>query len=314
MKIYYDDCFLQHDTGNHPENASRLTTVIDHLKKHPSWETWEHPTWKRAEIADILRVHEQEMLARSQQVAQQGGGPIDADTVVSENSFDVALLASGAAMDATRYVVENSGKKAFCLVRPPGHHATTDQAMGFCLINHIAVAASYATGVLKLKRVLIVDWDVHHGNGTQDIFWHSDSVAFFSMHRYPFYPGSGAADTIGEGEGLGFTKNLPISYGTESEEILETFRQMLRHFAERVKPDLVLLSAGFDAHAEDPVGDLGLATEDFAELTQAVVDVADTWCEGRLASMLEGGYHPQRLAESIEQHLNVLDQSEKASS
>jgi acetoin utilization deacetylase AcuC-like enzyme len=178
--------------------------------------------------------------------------------------------------------------------------------MGFCLFNNIAIAARTAIDELGLDRVLIVDWDVHHGNGTQDVFYTDDQVAFFSMHRWPFYPGTGDKDETGSGQGLGFTKNVPVAFGTPREKILEQFKKDLEAFAEKTKPQLVIISAGFDAHIRDPIGSLELETEDFRTLTKIVQSVADVHAKGRIVSALEGGYHPQRLAESVEVHLDEL--------
>jgi acetoin utilization deacetylase AcuC-like enzyme len=191
-------------------------------------------------------------------------------------------------------------------VRPPGHHALTDQAMGFCLLANAALAARVAIDELGLDRVLIVDWDVHHGNGTQAIFWEDPQVAFFSMHRYPFYPGTGAADETGTGRGLGTTLNLPIMFGTGRQEILSAFTSAVEKLADQNRPQLVIISAGFDAHRLDPVGSLQLESEDFAALASVVRDVAETHAHGRIVSVLEGGYRPQSLAESILAHLQVI--------
>jgi acetoin utilization deacetylase AcuC-like enzyme len=203
-------------------------------------------------------------------------------------------------------VLAGEAKQALCLVRPPGHHALRDAAMGFCLLNNVAIAARHARTVVDVDRVLIVDWDVHHGNGTQAAFWEDSQVAFLSIHRWPFYPGSGAADETGQGAGLGATVNLPVEFGTSRDRYLAQFARALETLAAKFKPQLVLLSAGFDAHREDPVGSLGLETEDFEYLTAAVLDTAAAHCEGRIVSVLEGGYNPQRLAECVEVHLAGL--------
>jgi acetoin utilization deacetylase AcuC-like enzyme len=178
--------------------------------------------------------------------------------------------------------------------------------MGFCLINNVAVAARVAVDEFDLDRVLIVDWDVHHGNGTQDIFYEDPRIGYFSMHRWPFYPGTGAADETGAGAGLGATKNVPVAFGTPRREILASFDHELRRFAERIKPQLVIISAGFDSHAEDPIGSLGLETEDFGEQTRSVLAVAEQYAEGRIVSVLEGGYNPPVLAECVSLHLERL--------
>jgi acetoin utilization deacetylase AcuC-like enzyme len=262
--------------------------------------------------SELARVHTSSYIAEVEQFAAGGGGRFEVDTVVSPPSFDIAKLAAGAACDATRRVIRGEAHNALCLVRPPGHHALPHTAMGFCLFANVAIAARVAIDELGLNRVLIVDWDVHHGNGTQDVFWEVEQVAFFSIHRYPFYPGTGAADETGSGSGLGTTLNLPVKFGTSRRDYLSHFSRELEVFANRLRPELVILSAGFDAHAEDPVGSLGLESEDFAELSHCVLDVAKSHCGGKLVSVLEGGYNPRRLAESVGLHLEVLLQGDKS--
>jgi acetoin utilization deacetylase AcuC-like enzyme len=231
---------------------------------------------------------------------------LEADTVLSAASFDVAKLAAGAVCDAIDRVVAGPDRQALCLLRPPGHHALRDQAMGFCLFNHVAVGARLAIEELKLNRVLIVDWDVHHGNGTQATFWEDPQVAFFSIHRWPFYPGTGDKDETGSGDGLGSTLNLPVEMGTPRKDYLQRFRSELEGFAARHRPELVLVSAGFDAHRDDPVGSLGLETEDYIPLTQTVLDIAHSHAGGRIVSLLEGGYNTGVLAGCVEVHLREL--------
>jgi len=223
----------------------------------------------------------------------------------------VARLAAGAACDAVDRVTSGPHHQALCLVRPPGHHALAQRAMGFCLMNNIAIAASMAAQQCQVDRVLIVDWDVHHGNGTQDIFYEDPRVSFFSIHRWPFYPGTGAGEETGHGLGLGTTHNVPMPFGILRSQYVQVFKAELENFAARIKPELVLISAGFDSHREDPVGSLGLEVEDFVELTNTVLEVARTYANGRLVSVLEGGYHPQRLAECVEVHLQTLLQSDQ---
>ena len=217
-----------------------------------------------------------------------------------------SLLAAGAACDAVRRVLAGEDASALCLVRPPGHHALRRRAMGFCLLGHVAVAARWALDKAGLDRALIVDWDVHHGNGTQDMFYDDPRIGYLSIHRWPFYPGTGAADETGAGSGLGFTRNLPIAFGTPRRDYLAAFADGLAKFAAHVKPQLVLVSAGFDAHAADPIGSLGLETEDFGELTRTVAEIACDHCQGRMVSVLEGGYNPPVLAETIAVHLEQL--------
>jgi len=241
-----------------------------------------------------------------ERAAAEGGGLFEVDTWISTGSPLAARLAAGAAVDAVASVIEGPDRRALCLVRPPGHHARPDDVMGFCLFGNVAVAAADAVHRLELNRVLIVDWDVHHGNGTQEIFYEDPRVAFFSIHRYPFYPGTGAANETGSGRGLGKTRNAPIAFGTSRADYRAAFRSNLEDMADRVRPELIILSAGFDAHAEDPVGNLGLEVEDFEEMTRDVLDVAETHAEGRLVSVLEGGYNVSILAGCVAAHLQAL--------
>jgi acetoin utilization deacetylase AcuC-like enzyme len=215
---------------------------------------------------------------------------------------------AGAAVDA---ILTGDDANALCLVRPPGHHATPDRSMGFCLFNNVALAANRARGAHGLTRVLIVDWDVHHGNGTQDIFYEAPDVVFYSAHRFGhgFYPGTGAADETGHGRGAGHVFNLPLPFGISRKEYRAAFAATLEKAADTIKPELVLVSAGFDAHARDPIGSLGLETEDFTELTRLVLDVARTHAQGRLVSCLEGGYNLDALAEGVQTHLEELLQA-----
>lgn len=304
--LYYDPIFLEHDTGRHPENAGRLRPLIKHLDESGLSARCERVDWEPISIERLCRVHGSQHVDAVRAYAERGGGQIEVDTVVSPKSYDVALKAAGAVCDAVTHVVRGDERHALCLVRPPGHHALADNPMGFCLFNNIATGARLAIDEFELDRVLIVDWDVHHGNGTQAIFWEDSQVGFFSAHRYPFYPGSGAADETGAGEGLGTTSNLPIRFGISREDYIAGVRAQLTTFADRIKPQLVLVSAGFDSHRSDPIGSLGLESEDFAPLTQIVLDVAHAHAEGRVVSVLEGGYNPGALTESVAVHLDEL--------
>jgi acetoin utilization deacetylase AcuC-like enzyme len=306
MLLYYNPAFLEHDTGAHPENAGRLVPIARQLHKAAYQFDIARPDWQPISAERLVRVHPPAYVESLRAFAAQGSGHIEADTVLSAKSYDVARLAAGAVCDAVERVVAGQDRYAFCLVRPPGHHALSAHAMGFCLLANAALGARVAIDELGLDRVLIVDWDVHHGNGTQDIFWEDPQVGFFSMHRYPFYPGSGAADETGAGRGMGTTLNLPIAYGTPRAEILSAFTASVEKLADKMRPQLVIISAGFDAHRLDPIGSLGLESEDFASLARVVRQVAAVHCPGRIVSVLEGGYHPQALAESIEAHLLEL--------
>jgi len=306
--LYYDPRFLDHDTGRgHPERALRLERIVARLEETGLLTHCRRPHWQPATRSRLELVHEPGHIDRIVALAERGGGHLDPDTVVSPDSAAVAQLAAGAACDAVDRVLAGQSKTALCLVRPPGHHALPERAMGFCLYNNIAIAAKVAIEEHGLDRLLIVDWDVHHGNGTQDTFYADGRVGFFSTHRWPFYPGTGVADETGLGAGLGATRNLPITMDTPRDEYLTLFRHELDKFAARIRPQLVLISAGFDSHRADPLGAFLLETEDFATLTQNVLDVAAVHAGGRVISLLEGGYNPTLLADCVETHLRALD-------
>jgi acetoin utilization deacetylase AcuC-like enzyme len=304
--LYYNPLFLEHQTGQHPERPERLTQIVRQLERVGLTERCKRPDWAPATAEDLGRVHGADYAASVAEYASKGGGRIEEDTVCSPRSYDVALLAAGAVCDAVRKVVTSDERRALCLVRPPGHHALRDSAMGFCLFNSVAIGARLATKQLELDRVLIVDWDVHHGNGTQATFWEDPQVGFFSIHRSPFYPGTGDADETGAGAGLGTTLNVPLKLGISRRDYLERFTAALDKIAARMRPQLILVSAGFDSHRDDPIGSLGLESEDFTHLTGAVLGVANAHAGGRLVSVLEGGYNTGVLAGCVELHLREL--------
>lgn len=304
--FYYDPVFTEHQTGDHPERPARVRTVIEHLEKEKVVERLVCPSWESASRHRLCYVHTADYIESLKQFAESGGGHLDADTVVSVKSFEVAKRAAGAVCDAVMRVVAGEDKTAFCLVRPPGHHAMPDHAMGFCLLNNIAIAARVATNELGLKRVLIVDFDVHHGNGTQAMFWSDPNVGYFSIHRWPLYPGTGDVDEVGDGEGSGATMNLPVPFGTSRQQQLAQFDEAVHRFADHIKPELVLISAGFDSHKDDPIGSLGLESEDFRALTKTLIDVANRHCGGKIVSALEGGYNVAALAHCVETHIEQL--------
>jgi acetoin utilization deacetylase AcuC-like enzyme len=304
--LYTHSDFLQHITGVHPEHPQRLTAIEARLDESGLAGRCRRPQWQAARLDEVERVHDRLYVDQLERYALAGGGRMEADTVVSERSYHVALLAAGAACDAVRQVVNGKDQSALCLVRPPGHHARPKSAMGFCLFNNVAIAARSALEAHALDRVLIVDWDVHHGNGTQETFWDNGQVGFLSIHRWPFYPGTGDSDETGSGRGLGWIANVPVQFGTSREKYHDQFERALAELAAKVRPQLVLISAGFDAHRDDPIGSLELEIEDFAHLTRIVVAVANEHAGGRVVSVLEGGYNPTRLAESVEAHLIEL--------
>jgi acetoin utilization deacetylase AcuC-like enzyme len=307
VMLFSDPRMLEHiPSPTHPERPERLRAVIRHLERTGIARHCPTRPVRPATDEELLRVHSAGHIAAVDTFAATGGGQIEVDTWVSPGSPLAARLAAGAVVDAVSSVIEGPDRRAFCAVRPPGHHARPDEPMGFCLFGSVAVAAADAVERIGVGRVLIIDWDVHHGNGTQEIFYDDPRVAFLSVHRYPFYPGSGARDETGTGRGLGFTKNVPLAFGTSRHEYLAAFRSTLEAMADKVRPELVILSAGFDAHAEDPVGNLGLEVEDFETLTRDVLEVAEVQAQGRLVSVMEGGYNVSILAGCVAAHLQAM--------
>jgi acetoin utilization deacetylase AcuC-like enzyme len=306
--LYTDPLFLKHETGRHVEVPDRLRSITARLEKAGLPKKCTSGSYQPLTEEAVARVHAAKQVQQVKQVAAHGGGRIDPDTVVCPESFTVALAAAGACSAAVDAVLKGPERTALCLVRPPGHHATPTRSMGFCLFNNIALAARHAKTGHGLKRILIVDWDVHHGNGTQDIFYEDPEVLFFSIHRFGmgFYPGTGDVDETGRGKGEGYTLNVPVRLGTSRQEYRDRFARALEKAAAKIEPELVLASAGFDAHARDPLGGMPLEAEDFATFTRQVLDVAKTHAGGRLVSCLEGGYNLEALAESVQAHLEEL--------
>jgi acetoin utilization deacetylase AcuC-like enzyme len=307
--LFTDPLFQKHDTGKrHPETAERLRVVVEHLDKTALAKKCAAGAYKPLTEEQVEKIHSTKQIQTVKQLAEHGGGHVDGDTPVCPDSFQVALAAAGACAAAVDAVMHGPQRNALCLVRPPGHHATPTRSMGFCLFNNIALAANHARAAHQLSRILIVDWDVHHGNGTQDVFFEDPEVAFFSIHRFGqgFYPGTGAANETGKGKGAGRIFNAPVRFGTSRKDYLAHFDSVLDKAANLVKPELVLISAGFDAHAKDPIGSLGLEVEDFVALTKRVLDVAKTHANGRLISCLEGGYNLDVLPVAVQAHLEEL--------
>ena len=304
--LCYDSLFLEHDTGNHPESVERLQVLWAHLTEKGLDKQCETGTWQPATVEQVSRVHDESYIDVIRQSAELGGGPIEADTIMSELSHHVAMHASGAVCHSVDQVLTGKNRNALCLVRPPGHHARPRNAMGFCLFNHIAVGAKQATESHGVDRVLVIDWDVHHGNGTQESFYEEENIGYFSIHRSPFFPGTGKTEETGRGPGLGTTLNVALEFGIGRETYMEAFQKSLEDFASKIKPNLIMISAGFDAHRSDPIGSLGLEVEDFATMTNFVCSLANEYCDGKVVSMLEGGYNPPVLAQSMEVHLDGL--------
>lgn len=307
--LIYDAKFLEHDTGlNHPENPQRLIVIVNELLNDIKlWQSLIHITPRTASRDDILRCHTPQLFEGINTFCKNSDRYyIDADTVVCPKSFDIALLAAGAGLEAVDHLFKQNITNAFCLVRPPGHHATINQAMGFCLFNNIAIAARYAQKQYSVEKILIIDWDVHHGNGTQDIFYDDPSVFYFSTHQFPFYPGTGAADEIGTGKGKGFTLNVPLMSGTSAQEHRAIFSESLTTLLKKFHPDLILISAGFDARKFDPLANLNLSDQDYIAMTQEVMAFAHHYCNDKVISFLEGGYNLGTLGKTVTEHIRAL--------
>jgi acetoin utilization deacetylase AcuC-like enzyme len=305
--LVYDPVFLEHDTRHHPENPDRLRVILSALKQDETlWTRLHHHSPRPVSDEDIMRCHSYRLIQHVRDLCERGIPFVDLDTAICPKSLDVARLAAGAAVVAIDQVFNGEADNAIALVRPPGHHATSSRAMGFCLFNNVAIAARYAQVHYGADRVLIIDWDVHHGNGTQEIFYRDPSVFYFSTHQYPYYPGTGAANERGLDKGEGTTLNIPLAEGTLREAHNEAFLEGLKSIERSFRPDLIIISAGFDSRRGDPLGGLLLEDQDFAEMTKRVMDVADRDGAGRVISVLEGGYNLDTLGETLRTHVEAL--------
>jgi acetoin utilization deacetylase AcuC-like enzyme len=305
--VYHED-FLKHATREgHPESPERLKAIMNGLATEGLLRqlTRLSPTVPSEEMVTL--VHSPKYVRWVEERCSEGAECLDrGDTVVCEDSFHVALLAVGATIAASDWVMKSNGRRAFCAVRPPGHHAEAERAMGFCIFNNVAICARYLQKHHGVGKVLIVDWDVHHGNGTQNAFYGDPSVFYFSVHEYPFYPGTGRPEERGVGEGEGHTMNVPLRAGSDDEEFTDAFRARLVPAAARFRPDIVLISAGFDAHLDDPMAAMCMTENGFAALTAIVRGIADRYGNGRIISVLEGGYHLSATPASVVRHVQAL--------
>ena len=302
--ISHADCG-RHDTGwGHPEHVGRLRAIARALRNDLElFDLVAHHEARHATADELALAHDPRYVATVQELSEDGGARLDADTVVSEGSWAAATAGAGAVLDALDHAFGTGERRSFCAVRPPGHHALRDAGMGFCLFGNVAAGAHYARRTLGAERVLIVDWDVHHGNGTQALVEDTADIRFVSMHRWPWYPGTGAASDRGPHESVW---NVPMAAGLPRETYVGAFLSAVDAAAEGFTPDVVLLSAGFDSLAGDPLGGFTLELEDVDRLTRELVSRAEQWCGGRLVSALEGGYAPDRLGEACVTHLRAL--------
>ena len=307
--VYHPDYLLHIPPFEHPESPERLAAIHGHLETVGLTSLLLPTTPDYPEDGEILRVHDPAYLRKLEMACRRGDLTLDAeDTYIDKNSYAIALLSAGGSIAGADAVASGRADRAFCAVRPPGHHATRTEGMGFCLLNNIAIAARHLQARHGIARVMIVDWDVHHANGTQDIFLEDPSVFLFSIHENPsfLYPGTGRRWETGKGAGEGTILNAPMHPGAGDDEYRLAFEQLLAPAVERFRPEILLLSAGFDAHRDDPLSDLQLTEEGFRFMTRFVVRLAEAYCGGRIVSILEGGYEPRSLTLCTEIHLREL--------
>ena len=310
--LIYSPKFLEHDTGpRHPERPQRLTAIVDKLKAAHLWDGLTHLPFSPADIKWVAALHAPEYIRRVEAACLAGERHIDvADSAICALSYDIARLGIGGVLAACDAVMAGKVVNAFCAVRPPGHHAEHDVSMGFCLFNNVAIAANYLIAHHKLARVAIVDFDVHHGNGTQHLFEHRNDILFISIHEHPRqqYPGTGYEHETGKHEGEGHTLNIPLQSGSGDDEYRHAFRTAIIPALEKFDPEFLLISAGFDACVDDPLCGMHVTPECFRWMTAQLKNVAETHCKNRLVSLLEGGYNLQRLAECVALHVGTLMQ------
>ncbi len=306
--FHYDPVYLQHDTGTgHPECSERLSVTMQYLGAQQWFKQLQPVHGRVADMGAITAVHAQDYLQRAESICRAGVPFLDSmDVSVCRNSFEIALRASGSALQLADQVIAGEINNGFALIRPPGHHAEHGMALGFCLFNNVAILARYLQNKHGLDKILILDWDVHHGNGTQHTFEEDPSVLYISTHQYPYYPGTGAYYETGTGRGAGATLNCPMPAGAGDQEYEAAFLEKILPKIDQFRPELIIISAGFDAHQDDPLGSINLSTEFFGVMTEMLMEKADKYSAGRLISLLEGGYNLRMLPLCIAEHLKVL--------
>jgi acetoin utilization deacetylase AcuC-like enzyme len=300
--IYFDPIYEEHKTGyGHPERPERLPTSMKALADAGLLEKVTVTSPRDATVAEIELVHSPKYIEQVKRVADQGGGNLDMDTAVSSATYDAALRAAGALIESVDWCQGGTSRRTFCMVRPPGHHALPSRGMGFCIFNNIAIGARYAIAKKGIERVMIVDWDAHHGNGTQEVFYEDPNVLYISLHQYPHYPGTGWIDETGKGKGKGTTVNLPFPAGTGEADYLAAFERVILPVGKRFAPDLVMVSAGYDSHAGDLLCSMRLTDSSYRKMTDYLIGFSEDCCSGRLIVTLEGGYNLSAQARSVVQ-------------
>lgn len=295
----FDPIFLEHHLEGHPENAGRLQRILQVLNEHDVLERTERLSPRSATLDEVFAVHSPAMVQRIRQITAAGGGYLDPDTYVSPHSLEAALMAAGGTVQLAQTILDCEAANGFALVRPPGHHATSTRSMGFCLLNNVAIAARAILQRGQVKRVLIADFDVHHGNGTQEIFETDPHVFYFSVHQSPLYPGTGRMFEVGQGDGQGTVLNVPLPPGVGDSGYQQVFEEVVWPLAERFAPEIILVSAGYDAHWSDPLANMNLSLSGYAQVQRELVSMADKLCNGRIAFALEGGYQLDVLAYGV---------------
>ena len=316
MKVgfVYDTIYLKHDTGisktvagqENPEKAERLEVIMSHLERSKIKQQLKLITPRAATAEELVAVHDKQYISYIQEFTRKGGGLLTPYTVVSRDSYEAAIYAAGGVIRATEVVMDGGVNSAFALIRPPGHHASAQRAMGYCVFNNVAIAAKYALTAYNLERIAIIDFDVHHGNGTQDIFYDDPRVLYVSVHGYPFYPGTGSLAETGSGKAQGTTVNLSIGKDCTDTEYLQVFEQVIAPVVRRFKPELLLISAGYDPHWADERGVMYVTTTGFAEMVRIIKELAEELCNSRVVFSLEGGYSRTALATSVKATFDVL--------
>ncbi len=310
--LIYDELFLRHDTGQgHPECAERLSYTINTLVQQSWFASLNIYTSTTTDISHIALIHNLQQIEKIKKACIEKQAYIDSmDVSICEQSYNIALHAVGSVLSLADNIMNQNLDNAFALIRPPGHHAEKEQALGFCLFNNVAILARYLQTQFQLDKILIIDWDVHHGNGTQHIFEEDPSILYISTHQYPYYPGTGAYSEEGIGRGKGATLNCPMNAGDGDLQYESAFIEKILPKIDSFKPEFIIISAGFDAHTQDPLGQINLSTEFYAWMTERIIEKAEKYCEGRILSVLEGGYHLEMLARCVTKHLEVLSNNQ----